>query len=51
MPQMAPLSWLMLMFMFISILILFNTINYWSFIYSTKSYSLSKKNNLLNWKW
>nr|AXS65893.1 ATP synthase F0 subunit 8 [Tenebrionoidea sp. 12 KM-2017] len=51
MPQMAPLNWLSLMIYFIFIFMLFNSMNYFSFIYNSKS-TLSKKNKInFNWKW
>nr|AXS66243.1 ATP synthase F0 subunit 8 [Tenebrionoidea sp. 2 KM-2017] len=52
MPQMAPLNWLTLMIYFILIFILFNSINYFSFLYNPASKSLSSKKSIqLNWKW
>nr|AXS66483.1 ATP synthase F0 subunit 8 [Tenebrionoidea sp. 7 KM-2017] len=50
MPQMMPLNWLTLMFMFIMIFYLFNCINYFSFIYSQKNF-FNKKKISWNWKW
>nr|APT41433.1 ATP synthase F0 subunit 8 [Brumptomyia travassosi] len=53
MPQMAPLMWLSLFMFFLSIYLLFNIMNYFSFIYSSKSVVETK--NLIkppfNWKW
>nr|ADO60399.1 ATP synthase F0 subunit 8 [Hydraena sp. BMNH 840125] len=52
MPQMAPMNWIMLFFMFSMIFMLFNSLNYFSFKYNNYF-----KNNLftttmkLNWKW
>nr|UAV86090.1 ATP synthase F0 subunit 8 [Philus pallescens] len=52
MPQMAPLNWIILMFMFIMIFKLFNCLNYFSFFYypSTKT-TILKKKSPFNWKW
>nr|UFZ12868.1 ATP synthase F0 subunit 8 [Corydalus sp. 1 YLJ-2021a] len=52
MPQMAPINWLLLFFLFSMILILFNIMNY--FIITPSSPELTLKNfkkNNLNWKW
>nr|WKU84123.1 ATP synthase F0 subunit 8 [Salpingogaster sp. ECU13] len=53
MPQMSPISWLVLFFFFSMIFIMFNVMNY--FIYFpliTKSKNFKNKNNLsMNWKW
>nr|YP_010022263.1 ATP synthase F0 subunit 8 [Xanthochlorus tibetensis]QOL12453.1 ATP synthase F0 subunit 8 [Xanthochlorus tibetensis] len=53
MPQMAPLSWLSLYFMFTVTLILFCIVNYYMYMPSTPtSQTTSKKENIsLNWKW
>nr|ATL15400.1 ATP synthase F0 subunit 8 [Callosobruchus maculatus]ATL15439.1 ATP synthase F0 subunit 8 [Callosobruchus maculatus]ATL15452.1 ATP synthase F0 subunit 8 [Callosobruchus maculatus]ATL15465.1 ATP synthase F0 subunit 8 [Callosobruchus maculatus] len=52
MPQMAPLNWLTLMTFFIMIVLIFNSMNFFSFIYPIKnSKSLQKKTTLYNWKW
>nr|AFQ62280.1 ATP synthase F0 subunit 8 [Parocyusa longitarsis] len=51
MPQMAPLNWLMLFMFFIMIYLLFNFINYYSFMYSPKISNFKKINNKINWKW
>nr|AXS66083.1 ATP synthase F0 subunit 8 [Elateroidea sp. 9 KM-2017] len=51
MPQMAPLMWMNLFTLFVSIFLIFNSFNYFSFMYkalSTKS-KFIKKNS--NWKW
>nr|AYW52120.1 ATP synthase F0 subunit 8 [Harpalinae sp. 3 ACP-2013] len=54
MPQMAPMNWLILYFMFTIIFFLFNFLNY--YLYLIKNTSNSIKNNnfikkTLNWKW
>nr|UXD79080.1 ATP synthase F0 subunit 8 [Stolotermes victoriensis] len=52
MPQMMPLSWLTLMLMFSVSLMLFNTMNYFSF--SPNAQQMSTKTMLtkkMNWKW
>nr|AML25773.1 ATP synthase F0 subunit 8 [Hydrophilidae sp. BMNH 1274306] len=52
MPQMAPINWLILFIMFIMIFILFNSMNYFSFKYPTKTFLSHKMNkNIFNWKW
>nr|YP_010227868.1 ATP synthase F0 subunit 8 [Propsilocerus taihuensis]UDE16194.1 ATP synthase F0 subunit 8 [Propsilocerus taihuensis] len=55
MPQMAPISWLILLIFFIFILILFNILNYYCFFIKSSSQISEKKifNNKidLNWKW
>nr|QQO80827.1 ATP synthase F0 subunit 8 [Trichocera sp.] len=54
MPQMAPLSWLILFIIFSATLILFNVMNYFSYIPSYLKKSEGQKNvqsNSLNWKW
>nr|YP_010507223.1 ATP synthase F0 subunit 8 [Diplocheila zeelandica]QJT42739.1 ATP synthase F0 subunit 8 [Diplocheila zealandica]UXF64374.1 ATP synthase F0 subunit 8 [Diplocheila zeelandica] len=53
MPQMAPMNWLFLYFMFTVIFLIFNFFNY--YIYLIKNDSFSKNKNLLikimTWKW
>nr|QLY90230.1 ATP synthase F0 subunit 8 [Dicranomyia modesta] len=54
MPQMAPLSWLTLFIIFSITLIIFNTLNYFSYTPNKSSNSSKSKNvssHLLNWKW
>nr|WNN64243.1 ATP synthase F0 subunit 8 [Ceresium sinicum ornaticolle] len=51
MPQMAPMNWLMLLFYFTLIFILFNTVNYYSFLYQIKFSSKKIKKSSFNWKW
>nr|AXS64991.1 ATP synthase F0 subunit 8 [Cerambycidae sp. 2 KM-2017] len=51
MPQMAPLNWLILFIYFTMIFLLFNVINYYSFLYKVKSIKKSSKNTPFNWKW
>nr|YP_009441776.1 ATP synthase F0 subunit 8 [Tetratoma fungorum]AOY39321.1 ATP synthase F0 subunit 8 [Tetratoma fungorum]ARH54692.1 ATP synthase F0 subunit 8 [Tetratoma fungorum] len=51
MPQMAPLNWLTLMFYFLFIFYIFNSINYYSFIYKSNFSQKNKKTNSFNWKW
>nr|YP_009971711.1 ATP synthase F0 subunit 8 [Thesaurus albertalleni]QNG56421.1 ATP synthase F0 subunit 8 [Thesaurus albertalleni] len=51
MPQMAPLSWLTLFFFFLSIFILYNIMNYFSFTYPIKTSKMSKLTIKTNWKW
>nr|YP_010946729.1 ATP synthase F0 subunit 8 [Panesthia strelkovi]WGO57460.1 ATP synthase F0 subunit 8 [Panesthia strelkovi] len=51
MPQMMPLSWVVLYLFFIMILFIFSFINYYSFIHypSLDKKKLSAKS--VNWKW
>nr|ASY98653.1 ATP synthase F0 subunit 8 [Otomantis sp. JZ-2017]WRO45276.1 ATP synthase F0 subunit 8 [Otomantis scutigera] len=52
MPQMMPLNWLMLFSFFTILLILFNVMNYYSFLNKTSSFSSSKTFiKPLLWKW
>nr|YP_010464317.1 ATP synthase F0 subunit 8 [Heterotarsus carinula]UUL71694.1 ATP synthase F0 subunit 8 [Heterotarsus carinula] len=53
MPQMAPLNWLSLMIMFIMMMLMFNILNYYSFISYNKSLKLQSqiKMKINNWKW
>nr|AYW52365.1 ATP synthase F0 subunit 8 [Nitidulidae sp. 1 ACP-2013] len=51
MPQMAPLNWLILFIYFIIIFLMFNAVNYFSFLYKIKSSSVEKKKIQYNWKW
>nr|YP_010219082.1 ATP synthase F0 subunit 8 [Metrocoris esakii]UBY46235.1 ATP synthase F0 subunit 8 [Metrocoris esakii] len=51
MPQMAPLSWLSLMIMFIMTIIVINTLMYFNKNYMTKMESKEKDYNKMNWKW
>nr|WVH45009.1 ATP synthase F0 subunit 8 [Tipula yasumatsuana] len=53
MPQMAPINWLLLFIIFSIILIIFNTLNYFSFLPSTptQSQTSSPQYTPLNWKW
>nr|YP_009732539.1 ATP synthase F0 subunit 8 [Trachys auricollis]QHS71062.1 ATP synthase F0 subunit 8 [Trachys auricollis] len=52
MPQMAPLSWLLLFSIFSLTFIIFVMINYYSIIYTTPKNSLKGKvSNKINWKW
>nr|YP_010257219.1 ATP synthase F0 subunit 8 [Teratura megafurcula]QVM19043.1 ATP synthase F0 subunit 8 [Teratura megafurcula] len=54
MPQMAPMSWLFLFFMFSIALMLFSIINYFFTIYQPSS-APTEETSLpqisLNWKW
>nr|UFR82854.1 ATP synthase F0 subunit 8 [Goliathus goliatus]UFR82893.1 ATP synthase F0 subunit 8 [Mecynorhina torquata ugandensis] len=51
MPQMAPLSWLILFFIFCLTFILFNILNYYCFIYPVKFNPIKKTTKKINWKW
>nr|YP_009689698.1 ATP synthase F0 subunit 8 [Uranotaenia geometrica]QEE94440.1 ATP synthase F0 subunit 8 [Uranotaenia geometrica] len=53
MPQMAPISWLFLFFIFSITLMIFNIKNYYCFFYKMNltSQNLNILNKKLNWKW
>nr|YP_010261323.1 ATP synthase F0 subunit 8 [Gomphus vulgatissimus]UIB40230.1 ATP synthase F0 subunit 8 [Gomphus vulgatissimus] len=53
MPQMAPMSWLLLFLFFTIMLILFNTINYYLFIPKIEPSKTLESSKILNmtWKW
>nr|ACC86240.1 ATP synthase F0 subunit 8 [Stomoxys calcitrans] len=54
MPQMAPIGWLSLFIIFSITFMIFNMMNYYSYIPSMpKSNLIDKKHsvNSLNWKW
>nr|YP_010448660.1 ATP synthase F0 subunit 8 [Sinelater perroti]UTS56948.1 ATP synthase F0 subunit 8 [Sinelater perroti] len=51
MPQMAPLSWLILFFFFIVIFMILNSLNYFSFSYPPKMKTKKVYSKFINWKW
>nr|YP_009383602.1 ATP synthase F0 subunit 8 [Zelandoperla fenestrata]ARS43774.1 ATP synthase F0 subunit 8 [Zelandoperla fenestrata] len=52
MPQMAPISWLLLFFIFSITLIIFNAMNYFSFLPKTPEISEKKISQTpMAWKW
>nr|WNH42037.1 ATPase subunit 8 [Neoperla tangana] len=53
MPQMAPISWFLLFIMFSGALLMFNFLNYYSFLPASPLASSHQKidQNSLNWKW
>nr|YP_009500782.1 ATP synthase F0 subunit 8 [Popillia japonica]AXA13794.1 ATP synthase F0 subunit 8 [Popillia japonica] len=51
MPQMAPLNWLSLFFLIIIIFLLFNVLNYFSFLQPLKTQSHNPTIKKINWKW
>nr|QHD47849.1 ATP synthase F0 subunit 8 [Calineuria stigmatica] len=53
MPQMAPISWLALFIMFSLTLLLFNFVNYFSFLPQapTSQQGAAIPQTPLNWKW
>nr|YP_010233749.1 ATP synthase F0 subunit 8 [Eophileurus chinensis]QSZ78118.1 ATP synthase subunit 8 [Eophileurus chinensis] len=51
MPQMAPLNWLLLFFMFVIVFLLYNVLNYFSFLYPVKQVTKKKSSSKINWKW
>nr|QNJ33253.1 ATP synthase F0 subunit 8 [Elaptus prionoides] len=51
MPQMAPLNWLMLFILFTLVFLIFNSMNYFLFIYPVKKFTTKKSKPIFNWKW
>nr|QGX06398.1 ATP synthase F0 subunit 8 [Microperla geei] len=52
MPQMAPISWLLLFIMFSIIFLTFNCMNYFSFLpQAPQTTKKSISQTSLNWKW
>nr|YP_009630603.1 ATP synthase F0 subunit 8 [Neonemura barrosi]QBR55123.1 ATP synthase F0 subunit 8 [Neonemura barrosi] len=52
MPQMAPISWLSLFIAFSLILLIFNIVNYYSFLPATPEIEEKKISQTpFNWKW
>nr|UFR82906.1 ATP synthase F0 subunit 8 [Protaetia speciosa jousselini] len=51
MPQMSPLSWLILFLIFCLTFILFNILNYYCFLYPVKTASTKPKTQTISWKW
>nr|URX54022.1 ATP synthase F0 subunit 8 [Neotermes cubanus] len=52
MPQMMPMSWLIMFIMFSTTLILFATANYYTKSFSTKTTKKEEMSTkILNWKW
>nr|YP_010046559.1 ATP synthase F0 subunit 8 [Coquillettidia linealis]QPJ78438.1 ATP synthase F0 subunit 8 [Coquillettidia linealis] len=53
MPQMAPISWLLLFFIFSFTLVIFNIKNYYCFYYSPLqlTQNININQHKLNWKW
>nr|YP_010463412.1 ATP synthase F0 subunit 8 [Peltoperlopsis sagittata]UUK29388.1 ATP synthase F0 subunit 8 [Peltoperlopsis sagittata] len=52
MPQMAPISWLILFITFSSIFLIFNSMNYFSFLPPLpQSHKKSISQTPMNWKW
>nr|WMQ52312.1 ATP synthase F0 subunit 8 [Ceutorhynchus cf. asper XHL-2023] len=51
MPQMAPINWVTLYFLFIFLLILLIITNYYMYIYTPKTCKMKINQKSLNWKW
>nr|ADO60578.1 ATP synthase F0 subunit 8 [Cerylon histeroides] len=51
MPQMAPLSWMMLYLMFLCIFIIFNLLNFYQFKYLPNYSFKQTKISKINWLW
>nr|WIL10240.1 ATP synthase F0 subunit 8 [Drilaster sp. 2 XYG-2023a] len=51
MPQMSPLNWLNLMMMFVSTFMIFNSLNYFSFLYKTSINNIKQEKKIKKWKW
>nr|QZP40955.1 ATP synthase F0 subunit 8 [Geoscapheus dilatatus] len=51
MPQMMPLSWIILYIFFITILFMFSFINYYSHIPLPHFNKKNMSSKIMNWKW
>nr|QIV24617.1 ATP synthase F0 subunit 8 [Papunya picta] len=51
MPQMAPINWLVLFVYFSLTLLIFTTLNYYSFSYQSKSLGEKPSKPVIKWKW
>nr|YP_011017548.1 ATP synthase subunit 8 [Himaloaesalus gaoligongshanus]QCU46382.1 ATP synthase F0 subunit 8 [Himaloaesalus gaoligongshanus]WQF69237.1 ATP synthase subunit 8 [Himaloaesalus gaoligongshanus] len=51
MPQMAPMSWVLLMLIFVLSFMIFNSMNYFNFKYNPKTINFKKMKKTMNWKW
>nr|QVM79195.1 ATP synthase F0 subunit 8 [Tsivoka simplicicollis] len=51
MPQMAPLNWLTLFLFFSFTFLIFNSMNYFGILYTTKKDKIKKMKTSYNWKW
>nr|WRO45029.1 ATP synthase F0 subunit 8 [Falsopodabrus rolciki] len=53
MPQMAPLSWLNLFIFFITVFLIFNSLNYFYFnkSFSSQKQTIKTLKNKITWKW
>nr|AXS66378.1 ATP synthase F0 subunit 8 [Curculionoidea sp. 7 KM-2017] len=51
MPQMAPMNWLTLYFIFFFLLLIMIIMNYFIFLYKPLMSKKTIKKNLINWKW
>nr|YP_009128662.1 ATP synthase F0 subunit 8 [Eucryptorrhynchus scrobiculatus]AJR19205.1 ATP synthase F0 subunit 8 [Eucryptorrhynchus scrobiculatus]AJZ71915.1 ATP synthase F0 subunit 8 [Eucryptorrhynchus scrobiculatus]UNO31861.1 ATP synthase F0 subunit 8 [Eucryptorrhynchus scrobiculatus] len=51
MPQMAPLNWFSLYVFFFSLYMFLIILNYYMFLYPSKSVSVKMKQKFLYWKW
>nr|ARH54081.1 ATP synthase F0 subunit 8 [Aphodius foetens] len=48
---MAPMGWLTLFLIFCTTFMIFNSLNYYSFMYHTKLIQFKKAFKKLTWKW
>nr|YP_010286569.1 ATP synthase F0 subunit 8 [Chlorophanus auripes]UKT60159.1 ATP synthase F0 subunit 8 [Chlorophanus auripes] len=51
MPQMMPMNWITLFFMFIFIYLLISILMYFSFLYKPKFFLKINKEKSISWKW
>nr|YP_010398604.1 ATP synthase F0 subunit 8 [Dendroctonus rufipennis]UQK95002.1 ATP synthase F0 subunit 8 [Dendroctonus rufipennis] len=51
MPQMAPLSWLILYIFFSSLFLMAMILSYFNFYYMTKKNKITPVNTCIDWKW
>nr|AYN50438.1 ATP synthase F0 subunit 8 [Dichotrachelus manueli] len=51
MPQMSPINWLTLYFLFLIIFMMFIILNFYSFLYKPSTFLKNKHKIKMNWKW
>nr|AYF56520.1 ATP synthase F0 subunit 8 [Odontolabis cuvera fallaciosa] len=51
MPQMSPMSWVIMMILFISMYMIFNTMNFFTLYHFPQSLEIKKKVQSKLWKW
>nr|AXS66133.1 ATP synthase F0 subunit 8 [Curculionoidea sp. 30 KM-2017] len=51
MPQMAPLNWLTMFFIFFTLMMIIIIMNYFIFLYKPIKFQKTNKQKSINWKW